>query len=38
MRWYFNYRRWVSLVKDTSMAIMEYKFLNKEGEEIQLTS
>ena len=31
MRWYFNYKRWVSLVKDTSMAIMEYKFLNKEG-------
>jgi ribonuclease G len=37
VRWYFNYRRWVSIVKDTSMAIMEYKFLNKEGEEIQLT-
>jgi ribonuclease G len=37
MRWYFNYKRWVSLVKDTSMAIMEYKFLNKEGEEIQLS-
>ena len=37
MRWYFKYKRWVSLVKDTSMAIMEYKFLNKEGEEIQVT-
>ena len=37
MRWYFKYKRWISLVKDTSMAIMEYKFLNKEGEEIQLT-
>jgi ribonuclease G len=37
MRWYFKYMRWVRLVKDTSMAIMEYKFLNKEGEEIQVT-
>ena len=36
MKWYFKYKRWVSLVKDTSMAIIEYKFLNKEGEEIQL--
>jgi ribonuclease G len=38
MRWYFKYKSWISLVKDTSMAIIEYKFLNKEGEEIQLTS
>jgi ribonuclease G len=38
MRWYFKYKRWVTLVRDTSMAIIEYKFLNKEGEEIQLTS
>lgn len=37
MRWYLKYRRWISMVKDTSMAIMEYKFLNREGEEIQLT-
>jgi ribonuclease G len=38
MRWYFKYKRWIKLVKDTSMAIVEYKFLNKEGEEIQLTN
>ena len=38
MRWYFKYKTWISLVKDTSMAITEYKFLNKEGEEIQLTN
>lgn len=37
MQWYFKYWRWVSLVRDTSLAITEYKFLNKEGEEIQLT-
>lgn len=37
MKWYFKYWRWVTLVQDTSMGITEFKFLNKEGEEIQLT-
>jgi len=37
MRWYFKYKRWVKMMKDTSMGITEFKFLNKEGEEIQLT-
>ncbi len=36
VKWYFKYKRWIKMVKDTSMAIIEYKFLNKEGEEIQL--
>lgn len=36
MRWYFKYKRWVKMEKDTSLAIIEFKFLNKEGEEIQL--
>ena len=38
MRWYFKYKRWVNIVIDTSLAVTEYKFLNKEGEEIQLTN
>lgn len=38
MKWYFNYRRWVNMVTDTSMGITEFKFLNKEGEEIQLNN
>jgi len=36
MRWYFKYKTWVNLVGDTSMAVTEFKFLNREGEEIQL--
>lgn len=36
MKWYFKYKRWVSVVIDTSLAVTEYKFLNKEGEEIEL--
>lgn len=38
VKWYFKYKRWISMVTDTSMAIVEYKFLNKEGEEIQLSN
>jgi ribonuclease G len=38
VKWYFKYRRWVNMVMDTSMGITEFKFLNKEGEEIQLTN
>jgi ribonuclease G len=37
MRWYFKFKRWVKMEKDTSLGITEFKFLNKEGEEIQLT-
>jgi ribonuclease G len=37
MRWYFKYKRWVTLVMDSSLAVTEFKFLNKEGEEIQLS-
>ena len=36
MRWYFKYMRWVTLVKDTSLAITEFKFLNRDGEEIEV--
>jgi len=38
VRWYFKYKRWVNIVMDSSMAVTEFKFLNKEGEEIQLTA
>jgi ribonuclease G len=38
IRWYFKFKRWVNLVTDTSLAVTEFKFLNKEGEEIQLNN
>jgi ribonuclease G len=37
-RWWLKYKRWINMETDTSMAIVEYKFLNKEGEEIQLSN
>ncbi len=30
------YRRWVEMVKDSSLGVTEFHFLNKDGEEIDL--
>ncbi|GIV37142.1 MAG: ribonuclease G [Cyclobacteriaceae bacterium] len=38
MRWFFTYRRWIKLEVNSSLAITEFKFLNQEGEEIQLNT
>jgi ribonuclease G len=38
MRWFFTYWRWIRLEENTSLGITEFKFLNREGEEIQLSS
>jgi ribonuclease G len=37
VKWYFRYKRWVNMVMDSSMGVTEFKFLNKEGEEIQVS-
>jgi ribonuclease G len=36
VKWYFQFKRWVNMVMDSSMGVTEFKFLNKEGEEIQV--
>jgi len=33
---YFKYKRWVEMVKDSSLGVTEFHFLNKDGEEIDL--
>jgi ribonuclease G len=38
MKWFFKYKRWVHMEQDTSLGVTEYKFLSREGEEIQLTA
>jgi len=35
-KWLFKYKRWVELVQDTSLGVTECKYLNKDGEEIEL--
>jgi len=36
MRWYLKYNKWIKLIKDTSLAITDYFFTNKQGEQIEL--
>jgi ribonuclease G len=35
-KWWMKYRRWVELVRDSSLGITEFHFLNKDGEEIEM--
>ena len=36
VKMYFKYKRWVEMVKDSSLGITEFHFLNRDGEEIDL--
>ena len=35
-KWYMKYFRWVKIIQDSSLPLSEYKFLNKDKEEIAL--
>lgn len=37
MQWLLKYRKWISLVEDSSLGIAEFKFIDKQGEEIELS-
>jgi ribonuclease G len=36
VKWFLKYRVWVKLVKDSSIGITEFHFLNKLGDEIEI--
>lgn len=36
MQWLLKYKKWVRLAEDSSLGIAEFKFTNKQGEEIEL--
>jgi ribonuclease G len=36
VKFFFKYKKWIRLVKDSSLGITEFHFLNKDGEEINL--
>ncbi len=38
LKMFFKYKRWVSIVKDSSLGITEFHFLNKDGEEIDVAN
>lgn len=35
-KWLFRYKRWVTIAEDSTLAITEYKFFRKNGDEIEL--
>lgn len=37
VKWFFKYFKWVSLVRDSSLPVTEYKFLDEAGETIEIT-
>jgi len=36
VKFFFKYKKWINLVKDSSLGITEFHFLNRDGEEINL--
>jgi ribonuclease G len=36
MRWWLDYRKWIKIEKDSSLAITEFHFKNKLGQNIEL--
>jgi ribonuclease G len=36
VKMFFKYKKWVTIVKDSSLGITEFHFLNKDGEEIDV--
>jgi ribonuclease G len=38
MKWFFKYKRWISLAKDSSFALTEFRFVNEQGIEIETSS
>ena len=37
LKWLFRYKRWVKLAKDSSIGVTDFKFMSKQGEQIELT-
>ena len=36
VKWFFKYSKWVHVEQDSSLAVTEFKFLNKAGEKIEM--
>lgn len=37
-KWFYKYKRWIKLIPDSSLPLLEYHFTNKHGEELDLSS
>ncbi|GAA4458631.1 ribonuclease E/G [Nibrella saemangeumensis] len=38
MQWFWKYKTWVTLIQDSSLGVVDFKFHNRFGEEIELAA
>jgi ribonuclease G len=38
VKWFFKYKKWINLIKDSSLGMVDYHFLNHNGDEIELNN
>jgi len=38
LRWFFKYKSWIKILKDSSLGITDFKFYDKYGEEIEIAA
>lgn len=38
MKWYFKYKKWIKLEKDSSYGLTEYRFYNHQGMDIEMAA
>ncbi len=36
IKWFMKYKRWIKLVKDSSLGVTDFHFINSHGEEIEI--
>ena len=36
LKWWLQYKKWIRLTEDSSAGLTEFRFINKQGEEIEL--
>ncbi|SFC89074.1 ribonuclease G [Flexibacter flexilis DSM 6793] len=37
VQWLFRYHTWIKVVEDTSLGVTDFKFINKQGEQIEIS-
>ena len=38
MKWFLQYKTWITIMEDSSFGITEFKFLNQNGDQIEISS
>jgi len=38
VKWFFKYKKWINLIKDSSLGMVDYHFLDVNGNDIELNN